>query len=63
MKTKYVANHIINWLNAYVEESKLDGFVVGVSGGVDSALTSTLCANTGKLTLCLEMSIHKIMIR
>lgn len=59
MKTKDVAHHIINWLNDYAEESKLDGFVVGVSGGVDSALTSTLCANTGKPTLCLEMPIHQ----
>lgn len=59
MKTKDVAHHIINWLNNYAEESKLDGFVVGVSGGVDSALTSTLCANTGKPTLCLEMPINQ----
>ena len=59
MKTKDVAHHIINWLNDYAEDSKLDGFVVGVSGGVDSALTSTLCANTGKTTLCLEMPIHQ----
>jgi len=59
MKTKDVSGHIINWLNAYLEESKLDGFVVGVSGGVDSALTSTLCANTGKTTLCLEMPIQQ----
>ncbi len=59
MKTKDVAHHIINWLNDYAEESKLYGFVVGVSGGVDSALTSTLCANTGKPTLCLEMPIHQ----
>ncbi|MBF13859.1 MAG: NAD(+) synthase [Legionellales bacterium] len=59
MKTKDVADYIIHWLNAYIEESKLDGFVVGVSGGVDSALTSTLCANTGKPTLCLEMPIRQ----
>ena len=59
MKTKGVADHIINWLINYVDESKLDGFVVGVSGGVDSALTSILCANTGKPTLCLEMPIHQ----
>ena len=59
MKTKHVADHIINWLNTYVEKSNLDGFVIGVSGGVDSALTSTLCANTGKPTLCLEMPIHQ----
>ena len=59
MKTKDVADHIIHWLNAYAEESKLEGFVVGVSGGIDSALTSTLCATTGKPTLCLEMPIHQ----
>jgi NAD+ synthase len=59
MKTKDVADHIIHWLSAYVEESKLNGFVVGVSGGVDSALTSTLCANTGKPTICLEMPIRQ----
>jgi NAD+ synthase len=59
LKTKDVADHIIHWLIAYVEESKLDGFVVGVSGGVDSALTSTLCAITGKPTLCLEMPINQ----
>ena len=59
MKTKDVADHIIHWLIDYIEESKLDGFVVGVSGGVDSALTSTLCAITGKPTLCLEMPINQ----
>jgi NAD+ synthase len=59
MKTKEVADHITHWLNSYAEESKIDGFIVGVSGGVDSALTSTLCANTGKPTLCLEMPIYQ----
>lgn len=37
----------------------MDGFVVGVSGGVDSAVTSTICARTGFPTLCLEMSIYQ----
>jgi len=54
-----VTNHIINWLIDYIEQSNLDGFVVGVSGGVDSALTSTLCAKTGYPVHCLEMSIHQ----
>lgn len=36
-----------------------NGFVVGVSGGIDSALTSTLCAKTGFPTLCVEMPIHQ----
>ena len=33
--------------------------VVGVSGGVDSALTSTLCAETGKNLICIEMPIKQ----
>ena len=35
----------------------MDGFVVGVSGGIDSAVTSTLCAKTENKVLCLEMPI------
>lgn len=40
----------------------MNGFVVGVSGGIDSALTSTLCAFTGKKVIVLNMPIlqHKI---
>ncbi|WP_445721138.1 NAD(+) synthase, partial [Flavobacterium sp.] len=33
--------------------------VVGISGGIDSALTSSLCAQTGLPTLCVEMPIHQ----
>ncbi|WP_310380720.1 NAD(+) synthase [Flavobacterium sp.] len=51
--------HIVNWLKSYAENAKVNGFVVGVSGGVDSAVTSTLCAQTGLSTLCVEMPIHQ----
>ncbi|GIS21761.1 MAG: hypothetical protein CM15mP122_2670 [Bacteroidota bacterium] len=37
----------------------MQGFVVGVSGGIDSAVTSTLCAKTGFKLLCLEMPIKQ----
>ncbi len=37
----------------------MDGFIVGVSGGVDSALSSTLCALTGKPTLLVSMPIRQ----
>jgi NAD+ synthase len=37
----------------------MNGFVIGISGGIDSAVTSTLCAKTGMPTLCLEMPIHQ----
>lgn len=54
-----VIDHIVAWLKAYAQDSKTNGFVVGVSGGIDSALTSTLCAKTGLPVICLEMNIHQ----
>ena len=59
MKTKDVIKHITNWLKDYSDSSKTNGFVVGISGGVDSAITSTLCALSGKNTLCVLMPIHQ----
>ncbi|MFY9242953.1 MAG: NAD(+) synthase [Polaribacter sp.] len=59
MNTEKVADYIINWLKEYATNAKVNGFVVGVSGGIDSALTSTLCAKTGLPTLCVEMPIHQ----
>jgi len=59
MQTEKVTNHIVNWLKDYAVKAGIKGFVVGVSGGIDSALTSTLCAKTGMPTLCLEMPIHQ----
>ncbi len=50
---------IVKWLHKYLEKSGLNGFVVGVSGGIDSAVTSTLCAKTGFPTLVLNMPIHQ----
>ena len=54
-----VANHIIDWLNSFTEETGMNGFVIGISGGIDSAITSTLCAKTGKKVICLEMPIKQ----
>lgn len=59
MQTEKVIEHIVNWLKTYAINAKMDGFVVGISGGIDSAVTSTLCAKTGLRTLCLEMPIHQ----
>jgi NAD+ synthase len=59
MDTKKVAEYIINWLKEYATSAKVNGFVLGVSGGIDSALTSTLCAKTGLPTLCIEKPIHQ----
>ena len=54
-----INKHIVKWLFDYATNAKISGFVVGVSGGIDSALTSTLCAQTGLRTLCVEMPIHQ----
>ena len=59
MNKESAKNQIINWLTDYAHNSGCKGFVVGVSGGVDSALTSTLCAHTGLPTLCVNMPIHQ----
>ncbi len=59
MNIKGVAEHITNWLNDYVEKAGLNGFVVGVSGGIDSAVTSALCARTGKEVKVLNMPIYQ----
>ena len=59
MNTIAVVNHITNWLKNYAKNANIDGFVVGVSGGIDSAVTSLLCAKTGLKVLCLEMPIHQ----
>lgn len=59
MNTSKVAEHIVKWLKDYAENAKVKGFVVGVSGGIDSAVTSTLCAKTGLPTLCVELPIHQ----
>ncbi len=59
MKKQEVVQYIVNWLTNYCEQSKTTGFVIGISGGIDSALTSILCAKTGKKVLCLNMPIHQ----
>jgi NAD+ synthase len=59
MKTEKVVEHIVDWLRDYAKNAGVNGFVVGVSGGIDSAVTSTLCAKTGYPVLCLEMPIHQ----
>lgn len=54
-----VAEFIVRWLRDYARTSNMNGFVVGVSGGVDSAVTSTLCAMTGLPVTGVEMPIHQ----
>jgi len=59
MQTEKITKHIISWLRNYATNAGVKGFVLGVSGGIDSAVSSTLCAETGFPVLCLEMPIHQ----
>ena len=59
MKTLEVADHITEWIKDYADKSHCKGFVIGVSGGIDSATSSTLAARTGLPLICVEMPIHQ----
>lgn len=56
---KIIANHIVDWLNSYIEHISIKGFTLGVSGGVDSAVVATLCALTKKEVLLLSLPIRQ----
>ena len=57
-KTKFISN----WIKSYVEEmpSKAQSLVIGISGGIDSSVSSTLSAMTGLRTIVLTMPIKQI---
>ena len=59
MQTQAIIRHIVQWLKDYAEQAHAKGFVVGVSGGIDSAVVSTLAAQTGLSVLLLEMPIRQ----
>ncbi len=59
LNTEKVITHIVNWLADYSKKAGTKGFVIGISGGIDSAVTSTLAAKTGLNVVCLEMPIHQ----
>ena len=53
-----VCEKVSNWLDSYLESSGLQSFVIGVSGGIDSAVTSALCAKTNRPTIVLNIPIN-----
>lgn len=59
MNTRAVAQHITEWLADYARRARSKGFVIGVSGGIDSAVVSALAARTGLDVLLLEMPIRQ----
>ncbi len=62
MEVKERAKIITNWINNYCDtaSNKPKALVVGISGGIDSSVVSTLCANTGRKTIVLTMPIKQI---
>ena len=62
MQTSDRISYIKNWILDYCKSmpTEPDSLVVGISGGIDSAVTSTICALTGKKTIVLSMPIKQI---
>ena len=56
-KTKYISN----WIKTYVDQmpTKAESLVIGISGGIDSSVSSTLSAMTGLKTIVLSMPIKQ----
>ena len=56
-KVKYISN----WIKSYVDQmpNKAKSLVIGISGGIDSSVTSAICALTGKKTIVLSMPIRQ----
>ncbi len=59
MQTEKVIEKIVSWLKDYAEKANVKGYIIGVSGGVDSGVVSTLCAMTGLKILAVEMPIRQ----
>ena len=62
MQTAEIINYIKNWILNYCKSmpKEPDSLIIGISGGVDSSVTSTICALTGKKTVVLSMPINQI---
>lgn len=59
MNCEKIKQHIVKWLSDYSANSRTNGFVIGISGGIDSAVASTLCALTGMRTVVITMPIRQ----
>ena len=61
MDTRKKVDFIKNWIQNYVNTmpAKANSLVIGISGGIDSSVSSTLCALTGMKTIVLSMTIKQ----
>ena len=60
MNYKKLNSDITDWIKSYAEKNDMSTLVVGISGGVDSAVVSTLCAKTTLNTIEVSMPIKQI---
>ena len=62
MEVKKRAKIITEWIDNYCDTASLNqkALIAGISGGIDSSVVSTLCANTGRKTIVLTMPIKQI---
>ena len=51
---------ITNWIKQYAIDNNRDTLIVGISGGIDSSVVSTLCAKTGMKVYVVSMPINQI---
>jgi len=50
---------IVKWILDYTSDNNIQSLIIGVSGGIDSAVVSSLCADTGVNVYCIGMPIHQ----
>ena len=52
-------DRITTWIKDYADQANIKSLVVGISGGIDSAVVSALCARTGLYTIAVTMPIRQ----
>ena len=64
MKVSEKIIYISNWIKSYVDNmpTKAQSLIIGISGGIDSSVSSTLSAMTGLKTIILSMPIKSKLI-
>lgn len=59
IESEKTSQFITNWLKDYADSAKVNGYIIGISGGIDSAVTSTLCALTGLKVIAVTLPIRQ----
>ena len=59
MTPRQKIKRITTWIRQYAKQNRVPTLVVGISGGIDSSVVSTLCALSGLPTIAVAMPIHQ----